>query len=360
MDLLVLDNDATFGATMEATLVDVDVSVVHSWPQLRLKFEALAVNQLPIVVCSSEVDLGRCMEWNPRLLVIFWAQQLPSSVDVLRLMQMGVRDIWLPSESANDWAVRLQWLNKLNAMVNAISGDSQRDIQTARVIQQSMWPQDEAVLSGYKFSRRLLPAAMLSGDFVDYFAVGARYLIFFMADVAGHGVSPALLTAALKNISWRLQQRYGRPRFRTPAQMLEWINARVIDQSVDLHVAMFLGVIDLQTHTLHYASAAHFPPSLRVSDTGEVTSLEQRGKPLGLFAGATYESAEVDLRLGERVVVFSDGILEQRQTLDLATREQALKDQAVNADDIEGLWSYATANVSGEDDVSLLMVERLS
>jgi len=46
--------------------------------------------------------------------------------------------------------------------------------------------------------------------------------------------------------------------------------------------------------------------------------------------------------------------------LDLATREQVLKDQAVNADDIEGLWSYATANVSGEDDVSLLMVERLS
>jgi len=99
---------------------------------------------------------------------------------------------------------------------------------------------------------------------------------------------------------------------------------------------------------------------LLVSDAGEVTSLEQRGKPLGLFADATYESAEVDLRVGERVIVFSDGVLEQHQTLDLATREQALKDQAVNADDIEGLWSYATANVSGEDDVSLLMVERLS
>ncbi len=243
MDLLVLDSDASFGETMKAALVDVNVSVVRSWLQLRSKFDALAANQQPIVVCSSEVDLDRCMEWKPRSLVIFWAQQLPSSVDVLRLMQRGVRDIWLPSESANDWAERLQWLNKLNVMVDAISSDSQRDIQTARVIQQSMWPQDGAVLSGYKFSRRLLPAAMLSGDFVDYFAVGARYLIFFYGGCRSHGVSPALLTAALKNISWRLQQRYGRPRFRTPAQMLEWINARVIDQSVDLHVAMFLALL---------------------------------------------------------------------------------------------------------------------
>jgi serine phosphatase RsbU (regulator of sigma subunit) len=91
-----------------------------------------------------------------------------------------------------------------------------------------------------------------------------------------------------------------------------------------------------------------------------VTSLEQRGKPLGLFAEAVYESAEVDLRVGDRVVVFSDGVLEQSHKMDLQTLEQVLKDQAAKADSTEELWSQVTANVSGEDDASLLIVKRLS
>ena len=78
-----------------------------------------------------------------------------------------------------------------------------------------------------------------------------------MADVAGHGASSALLTVALKNISGGCNSA-DLPRFRSTGQMLEWINATLTDQSIDRHVAMFLGVIDLQTHKLHYASAAHF------------------------------------------------------------------------------------------------------
>ena len=63
---------------------------------------------------------------------------------------------------------------------------------------------------------------------------------------------------------------------------------------------------------------------------------------------------------GDRVVVFSDGVLEQAHKADLQTREQVLKDQAAKADNIEELWSQVTAKVSGEDDASLLIVKRLS
>lgn len=360
MDLLVVDNDAKFGATLDAALDGVAVTVLEDWTQLRATCEGLADNQMPVVVCSSESDVHNCVDWNPRLTVIFWATQVPTDSQLLQLMRLGARDIWLASESASDWLPRLQWLTKLNRGIHEVPSDFQRDIETARLIQQGMLPIDGAVLNDYQFSLRVLPSAMLSGDFIDYFAIGTRYLAFFMADVAGHGASSALLTVALKNISWRLQQRYGRPRFRSTGQMLEWINARLVDQSIDRHVAMFLGVIDLQTHKLHYASAAHFPPSLRVGDGGEVTSLEQRGKPLGLFAEAVYESAEVDLSVGDRVVVFSDGVLEQSHKMDLQTLEQVLKDQAAKADSIEELWSQVTANVSGEDDASLLIVKRLS
>ena len=177
--------------------------------------------------------------------------------------------------------------------------------------------------------------------------------------MAGHGAASALLTVVLKNISWRLQQRYGRPRFRAPGEVLVWINQQLIEQSAGMHVAMFLGVIDLRKHTLHYSSAAHFPPSLVVADAGQTKSLEQRGKPLGLFPDAKYESAAVDIAPGERVVVFSDGILELLQESDLAGKEQKLQQQAASAPTIDSLWAKLTDNVSAEDDVSLLVVERI-
>jgi len=68
----------------------------------------------------------------------------------------------------------------------------------------------------------------------------------------------------------------------------------------------------------------------------------------------------VDLSVGDSVVVFSDGVLEQSHKMNLQSREQVLKDQAAKADTIEELWSQVTANVSGEDDASLLIVKRLS
>ena len=120
----------------------------------------------------------------------------------------------------------------------------------------------------------------------------------------------------LKNISWRLQQRYGRPRFRAPGEVLVWINQQLIEQSAGMHVAMFLGVIDLRKHTLHYSSAAHFL-SLVVADAGK-PRVWSSAIPLGLFPDAKYESAAVDIAPGERVVVFSDGILELLQESDLA------------------------------------------
>ena len=73
-----------------------------------------------------------------RLTVIFWATEKPGDSQLLQLMRMGARDIWLASESASDWLPRLQWLTKLNRGIHAVPGDFQRDIETARLIQQGM------------------------------------------------------------------------------------------------------------------------------------------------------------------------------------------------------------------------------
>ena len=57
--------------------------------------------------------------------------------------------------------------------------------------------------------------------------------------------------------------------FSSPGDMLGWINETLIGQGIEKHVAMFLGIIDKQSSTLHYSMAAHYPPALLSSPSGE-------------------------------------------------------------------------------------------
>ena len=358
MDLIVLDAKGAVGPVLTAALPQVNVTVVTDVDALGAQLET-CVTQSPIVLCANQQHLSQCSALAVHIPLVCWVQESLAAEALLQVMRDGARDIWCAADTPADWSASIERLQNATASGASWVDEAQRDAQTAGKIQQGMWPADATVLSDYRFSRRLLPAATLTGDFVDYFPIGVRYLTFFVADVAGHGTSSALLTVVLKNISWRLQQRYGRPRFRAPGEVLGWINQQLIEQSAGMHVAMFLGVIDLRKHILHYASAAHFPPSLVVADNGQTKSLEQRGKPLGLFADAAYESAAVDIAPGERIVVFSDGVLELMPESDLAAKEQKLQEQAVSTPGIDALWADLTNGISGKDDVSLLMVERV-
>ena len=309
MDLIVLDAKGAVGPAVTAALPQVNVTVVTDVDALGAQLET-CVTQSPIVLCANQQHLSQCSALAVHIPLQFIGCKKASRQRLCYKSCATARAIFGGQIRPADWSASIERLQNATASGASWVDEAQRDAQTAGKIQQGMWPADATVLSDYRFSRRLLPAATLTGDFVDYFPIGVRYLTFFVADVAGHGTSSALLTVVLKNISWRLQQRYGRPRFRAPGEVLGWINQQLIEQSAGMHVAMFLGVIDLRKHILHYASAAHFPPSLVVADNGQTKSLEQRGKPLGLFADAEYESAAVDIAPGERIVVFSDGVLE--------------------------------------------------
>ncbi|MEL0048540.1 MAG: PP2C family protein-serine/threonine phosphatase, partial [Gammaproteobacteria bacterium] len=179
----------------------------------------------------------------------------------------------------------------------------------------------------------------------------------FLADVAGHGASSALLTVMLKNISWRLQQKFGLPQFKSPGDMLGWINDMLIGQGIEKHVAMFLGIIDKQTSVLHYSMAAHYPPALMLSQSGDVIALQQSAKPLGLFPDAVYTSDQVKFPMGSTLLVFSDGVMDCLAPTDFDEKEAALQNLAVSLAEPVKLWSRLCESLKKLDDVSLLAVK---
>jgi len=120
---------------------------------------------------------------------------------------------------------------------------------------------------------------------------------------------------------------------------------------------MFLGIIDKQTNLLHYSMAAHYPPALILPPQGEVVSLQQSAKPLGLFPEAVYGSDQADFPPGSTLLVFSDGVMDCLAPVEFAEKEATLKDLSMTLREPVKLWSRLCESLKNLDDVSLLAVK---
>ncbi|MEC8437195.1 MAG: PP2C family protein-serine/threonine phosphatase [Pseudomonadota bacterium] len=329
---------------------------------------------LATVLCSTIGDLLECH--NPSLTPVYFCESELSVEAMLQALANGAADCWALSMSAEQLRERADaLLNRVEqklatglraegddqhaaARLSTLEQELQEDQRAGQSIQLGMLPKQNKVMAGYRFSRWVQPSLILSGDFIDYFPLQDRYLACFLADVAGHGASSALLTVMLKNISWRLQQKFGLPSFNSPGDLLAWINETLIGQGIEKHVAMFLGIIDIQDNTLHYSMAAQYPPALLCGPNGHTQLLQQQAKPLGLFSDARYASEQLPFLAGSTLLVFSDGVMDCLPADQFADKEAALVALSQSLPEPLKIWSRLCESLKNLDDVSLLAVQR--
>ena len=324
------------------------------------------------VLCRSPEALLECH--HPNMVPIFFSDEALGVEDMLLSLSNGAVDCWsmtMPIEQIKERGeslmTRLQRTHRAThraaqegeaaARLSSLEKELHDDQRAGQSIQLGMLPAQHKQMDRFCFSRWVQPSLLLSGDFIDYFPLQKRYLACFLADVAGHGASSALLTVMLKNISWRLQQKFGTPEFKSPGDMLSWINDTLIGQGIEKHVAMFLGIIDKETQTLHYSMAAQYPPALLRSADGESAVLQQEAKPLGLFPSVSYVSDHVDFPQGSTLFVFSDGVMDCLPAGGLGDKEVELQALVANLPEPTKLWSRLCESLKNLDDVSLLAVQ---
>ena len=329
-------------------------------------------NGLIAVLCQSPEALLECH--HPAMVPILFVNEALGVDDMLQALSNGAADCWsmtMPAEQITERGesliTRLQRTHQATqraaqegeaaARLSTLEKELHDDQRAGQSIQLGMLPAQHKQMDRFCFSRWVQPSLMLSGDFIDYFPLQERYLACFLADVAGHGASSALLTVMLKNISWRLQQKFGMPEFDSPGNMLSWINDTLIGQGIEKHVAMFLGIIDKETQTLHYSMAAQYPPALLQSANGASTALLQEAKPLGLFPDTAYVSDEVDFPEGSTLFVFSDGAMDCLPAAGFEEKELALQLLVETLPEPAKLWSRLCESLKNLDDVSLLAVQ---
>ena len=239
----------------------------------------------------------------------------------------------------------------------------QQDQQAGRHVQLKMFPARPLTFGDYQISHKIFPSLFLSGDFVDYFTVGEHRVVFFIADVSGHGASSAFLTVLLKNLFARKRSDYGHWADQTilsPAAMLSQANRELLATEIGKHVTLCVGVLDTAENSLLYSVAGHLPaPILWAPDACRY--LKGDNPPIGLFEDAEYAEEQLQLPPQFILTLFSDGILETIAAEGLLAKEEALleilrggfnnMDALVDALGLQGVKE-------APDDIALLLIAK--
>jgi serine phosphatase RsbU (regulator of sigma subunit) len=323
----------------------------------------------PDMVIVNDLDqLETVASSLPRLPVVLATDLTLDAEMLLRSIHAGACDVWpLPMDAAV-LSGRLDALAARRAMaasdqearLTRFAREIERDQRAGRYIQMGMLPPNPMAIEGYRLQHQIVPSLILSGDFVDYFRITDRHFAFYVADVSGHGASSAFVTVLLKNFSRRLRREFRPSMLKSPGEILQWINRELLEQSIDKHVALLLGVADLETDEIRLVNGGHYPPAVLVED-GRSRFIEQKGKPVGLFDEVSYPYEAITLGVGDRLVMFSDGVLDVLDGNDLETKEGLMLHAAADGADVDGIWKALAVSFSRADkpdDMTCLMVQR--
>ena len=179
------------------------------------------------------------------------------------------------------------------------------ELETARQIQSFILPQKTVDIKGIYLAAHYVPMASVAGDFYDFIKVDEKRLGILVADVSGHGV-PASLISSMVKIAFSSQL----PHAHNPAQVLSGINQILCGKLESDFVTAGYLFIDTEKQTATYAGAGHPPLLLWRGSEQKIYEYREKGIILGQFEDARYQNIELNLKSGDRFVLYTDGIIE--------------------------------------------------
>ncbi len=180
----------------------------------------------------------------------------------------------------------------------------EQELQRAREIQQSLLPKEIPQLPGIAVATAWRPARAVGGDYFDVLRLDGNRLAICIADVSGKGVAAALLMANVQ-ASLRASVRD----LDSPARVCGIMNGMLCESiAANKFVTFFCGVFNGNSRRFRYCNAGHSYPIL--VSAGAAHTLDQGGAVLGVFPSWKYQDSSVDLKSGDRLLLFTDGITE--------------------------------------------------
>ena len=212
------------------------------------------------------------------------------------------------------------------------------ELAIAQEVQAQLYPKLITQLESLEVHGFCRPARTVSGDYYDFLALNSDKLMLAVGDISGKGISAALLMATIhsavraysiedrstvRDLTLRETAAVGaaggsglmlaselRWTEASPAALLTLLNHQLYESTPDAKYAtLFLGIYDGETRRLTYSNGGHLPPIL-ISEDGSSQSLSCGGTVVGLFDNLSFPEATVQLRPGDVLVAYSDGVTE--------------------------------------------------
>ena len=181
----------------------------------------------------------------------------------------------------------------------------EQELETARRIQISILPAHPPQMEGLRIAARYQPMNEVAGDFYDFIRLDGRRVTILVADVSGHGV-PAALIASMLKVGFAAQSHNAS----NPAAILAGLNLTLGGLLAGQFVTAACVFVDLDSRMVTYSGAGHPPSLLFRQPNREVVELSENGLFLGPFRHARYANATASFQPGDRLLLYTDGIVE--------------------------------------------------
>jgi phosphoserine phosphatase RsbU/P len=299
-----------------------------------------------------------------RELPIMFLSSLEDVQDKARGFEAGGNDYLTKPFEVLEVKARVRSLLKAKSYADAVRAAAERDLRIAREIQMGLLPADVAAQiqgTGLEVHAVLEPAQQVGGDLFEVLRLGTNRLLIAVGDVSGKGI-PAALFMAVTMTLLRSLARQGH----APEEILRRLNDELLEQNPrGMFVTLQCLVFDVSARSVTCASAGHHAAIRVVPGEPPCPVFTSSGRVLGLMPAESIASETIDLRSGETLVLFTDGVTEafgpgqelfgEERLLALLQASPGGSARETTAGVLEGVRRHA-AGTKQSDDITVLSV----
>lgn len=244
-------------------------------------------------------------------LPIILVTAMQDSEDIVKGFKLGANDYLPKNFNTEELLARVNTGLKIRSyhkLLQLRNNTIERELDIARLIQKKILPLSTPNLPGFTIGSLYLPMDKVGGDYYDYFEAEG-YCDFFMADVSGHGVPGALIASILK-----MSMQYCHLSHQSISDILTNMDQAVSERGA---LGMFATAVILRLFPKEakftYSNAGHHPLLIHRRANDTFIELSTPGTPLGInfdFKKLAYLEVEFQLEIGDRIILFTDGIIE--------------------------------------------------
>lgn len=234
----------------------------------------------------------------------------------------------------------------------------EEELSIGQRIQRTFLPERDPKVPNFDIAGANYSSGLVGGDYYDYVRITEEQLGIVVADVSGKGIPAALIMAAFRaSLIAEVRNNYAIRTIFAKVNKLLWESVEV-----DRFVTAIYGVLDINARRFTYVNAGHNPGLLYRGATDTLDSLDSTGPLLGTLETATFKEKQVEIRRGDVLALYTDGITESMNEAKELFGEDRLRDvirsrkEGSAAEIVRGIRETVGAFSGGESDDDLTVV----